>query len=132
MTLHEAMLGAGLESPYGEWLDKWTESDDDRDRGPRVTTKVPCGDYFHLRDEALRAHATQVDPDGFWFRVPMEIQQAAWPTEDYELARSLGRHRRCPRTTCSPASARRSARRSRRTGPDLRFEPAHAPPTAWA
>ena len=50
---------------------------------------MPCGDYFHLRDEALKAHATQVDPDGFWFRVPMEIQQAAWPTEDYELARSF-------------------------------------------
>jgi mycothiol S-conjugate amidase len=48
---------------------------------------VPCADYFHVRDEALRAHATQVDPDGFWFRVPMEIQQTAWPTEDYELAR---------------------------------------------
>jgi mycothiol S-conjugate amidase len=50
---------------------------------------VACGDYFHVRDDALRAHATQVDPDGFWFRVPMEIQKAAWPTEDYELARSL-------------------------------------------
>jgi mycothiol S-conjugate amidase len=89
VTLHEAVLGAGLESPYGEWLEKWTESDEDRDRGPRVTTKVPCGDYFHLRDEALKAHATQVDPDGFWFRVPMAIQLAAWPTEDYELARSF-------------------------------------------
>ena len=42
-----------------------------------------------MRDEALRAHATQVDPDGFWFRVPMEMQQKVWPTEDYELARSL-------------------------------------------
>jgi mycothiol S-conjugate amidase len=89
IALHEAVLAAGLESPYAEWLEKWTESDDERDRGPRVTTRVPCGDYFHLRDDALRAHATQVDPDGFWFRVPMSIQQTAWPTEDYELARSL-------------------------------------------
>ena len=124
MTLHEAMFAAGLESPYGEWLDKWNESDEDRDRGPRVTTRVPCGDYFHLRDDALRAHATQVDPDGFWFRVPMEIQQAAWPTEDYELARSFV-DTRCPRTTCSPASARRSWPRSLRTGPDLRIEAAN-------
>ena len=85
-ALHEAMVAAGLDSPYGEWLESW---DDQRDKGDRITTRVPCGDYFHVRDDALRAHATQVDPDGFWFRVPMEIQKAAWPTEDYELARSL-------------------------------------------
>jgi mycothiol S-conjugate amidase len=89
MTLHEAMLGAGLESPYADWLANWGEAEDSRDRGPEVTTRVVCGSYFHVRDEALRAHATQVDPDGFWFRIPMEIQLAAWPTEDYQLARSL-------------------------------------------
>jgi mycothiol S-conjugate amidase len=89
VKIHEAMLAAGLESPYAEWLEKWDEPEEERDRGPRVTTRVPCADYFAQRDEALKAHETQVDPDGFWFRVPMEIQQAAWPTEDYELARSL-------------------------------------------
>jgi mycothiol S-conjugate amidase len=89
VAMHEAMLAAELESPYAEWLERWSDSDDDRDRGPRITTRVPCGDYFHLRDDALRAHATQVDPDGFWFRVPMSLQQSTWPTEDYELARSL-------------------------------------------
>jgi mycothiol S-conjugate amidase len=88
-TLHEGMLAVGLESPFGEWLAKWTESDEDRDRGDRVTTRVPCADFFPVRDDALRAHATQVDPDGFWFRVPMDLQRAAWPTEDFELARSL-------------------------------------------
>jgi mycothiol S-conjugate amidase len=89
LALHEAMLAAGLESPYLEWIEKWTDSDDDRDAGPRVTTRVVCDDYFHVRDDALRAHATQVDPDGFWFKVPMDVQRAAWPTEDFELARSL-------------------------------------------
>ena len=89
VALHEAMLAAGVESPYTEWLDKWSETDEERDRGTRVTTHVECADYFHVRDDALRAHATQVDPDGFWFRVPMEVQRAAWPTEDFELARSL-------------------------------------------
>ena len=88
-VLHEAILAAGIESPYQEWLDNWGESDDERDKGPRVTTRVPCDKYFPVRDDALRAHATQVDPDGFWFRVPMEIQRATWPTEDYELAKSL-------------------------------------------
>jgi mycothiol S-conjugate amidase len=85
-ALHEAMEAAGLDSPYGEWLKGW---DDERDKGERITTRVPCADYFHVRDDALRAHATQVDPDGFWFRIPMEIQRKAWPTEEYELARSL-------------------------------------------
>ncbi len=85
MTLHEAILAAGLESPYKDWVDRY----DREDRGDRITTRVECADYFPVRDEALRAHATQVDPDGFWFHVPMEIQRRAWPTEDYELARSL-------------------------------------------
>jgi mycothiol S-conjugate amidase len=85
-ALHEAMIAAGLESPYTEWLTSW---DTRRDKGHRITTRVPCADYFEVRDDALRAHATQVDPDGFWFRVPLAVQQQAWPTEDYELARSL-------------------------------------------
>jgi mycothiol S-conjugate amidase len=88
-ALHEAMLAANLESPYAEWLEKWDDAAERRDRGPRITTRVPCGEYFHQRDDALRAHATQVDPDGFWFRVPLDDPAAAWPTEDYELARSL-------------------------------------------
>jgi mycothiol S-conjugate amidase len=54
-----------------------------------VTTRVPCGDYFEIRDQALLAHATQVDPDGGWFSVPIAVQRAAWPTEDYHLARSV-------------------------------------------
>jgi mycothiol S-conjugate amidase len=88
LALHEAMLAAGLESPYAEWIGSWDENDR-RDKSHRVTTRVPCGDFFEVRDDALRAHATQVDPDGFWFRVPLAIQRSAWPTEDYELARSL-------------------------------------------
>ena len=86
--MHEAMLAAGLESPYAEWLKDWDE-EERPDRGPRVTTRVECGEYFGVRDDALRAHATQVDPDGWWFRVPLTVQQKAWPTEDFELVRSM-------------------------------------------
>jgi mycothiol S-conjugate amidase len=89
LAIHQAMLEAGLESPYSEWLEQWGESDERRDKGGRVTTRVRCDDYFAVRDDALRAHATQVDPEGFWFRIPMEIQRKIWPTEDYELARSF-------------------------------------------
>nr|WP_204341920.1 mycothiol conjugate amidase Mca [Micromonospora terminaliae] len=86
MALHEAMLAAGLESPYGDWMKRW---EDRPDKGERITTRVDCAEYFPVRDDALRAHATQIDPDGFWFQVPMDLQQRAWPTEDFQLARSL-------------------------------------------
>lgn len=86
IALHEAMLAAGRESPYKEWLERW---EDRPDVTERITTRVECSDYFPVRDDALRAHATQVDPDGMWFAVPLEIQQKVWPTEDYQLARSL-------------------------------------------
>jgi mycothiol S-conjugate amidase len=89
LALHEGMLAAGLESPYTEWLEKNEDRPDRPDRGDKITTRVECGDYFEVRDDALRAHATQVDPDGFWFRIPIELQQKVWPTEDFELARSL-------------------------------------------
>ncbi|QQC48331.1 mycothiol conjugate amidase Mca [Corynebacterium bovis] len=54
----------------------------------RVTTRVECGDWFPARDDALRAHATQIDPAGAFFAVPTELQQEVWPTEEFELAAS--------------------------------------------
>ncbi|WP_435159013.1 mycothiol conjugate amidase Mca [Amycolatopsis sacchari] len=84
---HDALTEAGLESPYAEWLEKW---DPDRaDVMERVTTRIECADYFKIRDEALKAHATQIDPNSRWFAVPPEIQRRVWPTEEYELVRSL-------------------------------------------
>ncbi|NLU79394.1 mycothiol conjugate amidase Mca [Micromonospora sp. HNM0581] len=85
LALHEAVLATGTESPYAEWVTRWEGRPD---KGPRITTRVQCAEYFPVRDDALRAHATQVDPDGFWFQVPMELQKRAWPTEDFELVRS--------------------------------------------
>jgi mycothiol S-conjugate amidase len=96
IALHEEMLRRGLESPYVKRLEEWEERA--RERAKRgggdshqleITTRVPCGDYFEIRDRALLAHATQVDPNGFWFACPLDVQRAAWPTEDYHLARSL-------------------------------------------
>ena len=84
VALHEAMLARGLESPYEGWIDRWGDRPE-----RRITTRVPCGDYFEVRDRALLAHATQIDPDGPWFSVPLDVQREVWPTEDYELARSL-------------------------------------------
>jgi mycothiol S-conjugate amidase len=87
VAMHEALLTRGLESPYTEWLESW-----DPDRGDvahRVTTKIECAEYFEIRDAALVAHATQIDPNSRWFAVPLEVQRDVWPFEEYELARSL-------------------------------------------
>jgi mycothiol S-conjugate amidase len=54
-----------------------------------VTTRVECSDWFERRDAALLAHATQVDPEGTWFRVTREVQARVWPTEDFEAALSF-------------------------------------------
>jgi mycothiol S-conjugate amidase len=86
-AFHDKLLSVGLESPYTEWLDKW-----DPGRGDvieRITTRVQCADYFEVRDAALKAHATQIDPTSRWFAVPRDILREVWPTEDYELAHSL-------------------------------------------
>ena len=86
LALHEAMLEREIESPYAEWLDTWEDKPED---AGRLTTSVPCADWFATRDAALIAHATQVDPNGRWFACPIDVQKSAWPTEDFQLARSL-------------------------------------------
>ena len=80
---HEALLAAGETSPYGEWLEKW-------DRPERiVTTRIACAPWFERRDAALLAHATQIDPDGWFFKVPREVQARIWPFDEYEAAASF-------------------------------------------
>ena len=84
--LHQAMLAAKVDSPFAEWLVSWEDKPGDAER---LTTSVPCAEYFPVRDAALIAHATQVDPTGRWFACPIDLQQEAWPYEDFQLARSL-------------------------------------------
>ncbi len=84
---HDSLVELGKESPFEEWLANW-----DPKRGDvmqRVTTQVECGAYFEQREEALKAHATQIDPHGPFFAMPVKMQRDLWPTEEWELARSL-------------------------------------------
>lgn len=93
-AVHEALLEAGQESPFGDWI----ESRAMREVPERpVTTRVPCAEHFATRDAALRAHATQIDPEGFFFAVPRDIEAQVWPVEEYELAES-----HVPTTTSPP------------------------------
>ena len=76
----------GKVGPFEKWLKDWDPELDVT--ANRITTSIECSKYFAQRDDALRAHATQIDPKSFFFTTPMEWQQRLWPTEEYELARS--------------------------------------------
>ncbi|MEP6598946.1 MAG: mycothiol conjugate amidase Mca [Actinomycetota bacterium] len=87
-ALDAAMVSRGLELPYAEVRKRWEDRTGPL-REPNITTRVDVADWFPRRDAALIAHATQVDPNGWFFAVPLDVQREAWPTEDFELVRSL-------------------------------------------
>ena len=82
-ALHDACLHRGIESPFTGWLERW-----DPDEVDPSTTHVDVGDYLAQRSQALLAHATQIDPEGMWFRVPDDVVREVYPFEDFELAHS--------------------------------------------
>ncbi|MFV0426696.1 MAG: mycothiol conjugate amidase Mca [Beutenbergiaceae bacterium] len=84
-AIHEALLARELESPFEPWLERLSQGEAERE----VTTRIECAEYFGKRDQALLAHATQIDPDGFFFAVPRELEREVWPFEEYELVTSL-------------------------------------------
>ena len=81
VALHEAVLATGAESPYADWIERF---DPDADLGKRLTS-VDVSTTLGRGRDALRAHRTQVDPDGFWFSVPEDLVLATYPYEDFEL-----------------------------------------------
>jgi mycothiol S-conjugate amidase len=91
-ALHSALEEAGLQSPYAERLAAWLEADAEGHTPPppthATTTQVECGDFFEARDDALRSHRTQVDPEGFFFAVSSAMQRKVRPWEDYSLIES--------------------------------------------
>lgn len=84
VALHEKFLSLGLESPFDDrWFDR-------PDQDHRITTRVDISDYYPARAAALRAHATQIDPESpFWFGIPDAEAAETYPTEDFILAKSL-------------------------------------------
>jgi len=85
-ALHETFLARGEESPYAQWLEG------DRfpgDSDGRFTTFVDVSDFLHHRRAALLAHRTQVDPAGFWMRLPDSVIRDVFPWEEFVRARSL-------------------------------------------
>ncbi|MDQ6617998.1 MAG: mycothiol conjugate amidase Mca [Actinomycetota bacterium] len=84
VAIHEKYLELGLESPFDEkWLQRGADPDE-------TTTVIDINGFARVRDEALLAHATQIDPTSkFWFGLPPEVAQTIYPYDEYVLARSL-------------------------------------------
>ncbi len=80
--LCDAADAEGVEHPYRGWLENW---DSLGLEDPEITTQIEVTDYIEIRSKALLAHATQIDPDSFWFAIPDEIQRKVYPWEDYAL-----------------------------------------------
>ena len=83
--LNDAAVAEGLESPYAGWLENWDEIGFAE---PEITSQVDCTEFIELRSKALLAHATQIDPDSFWFAIPDEMQKRIYPWEDFTLVAS--------------------------------------------
>jgi mycothiol S-conjugate amidase len=81
--IHAKFLELGLESPFDEeWRKRWDSLPEET-----ITTSIDISAYADVRSEALRAHATQVDPDSpFWFGLPPEVMRTIHPHDDYRLA----------------------------------------------
>lgn len=82
-AMHEKFVELGLESPFSE------------ERIARMptevsyTTSIDITGYDHIRADALRAHATQVDPTSrMWFGLPPEVEKALPHSDEYQLARN--------------------------------------------
>ena len=54
-----------------------------------VTAQVDVAAWLGRRRDALIAHATQIDPNSFWFAIPDEVTAEIYPWEDFTLAWSL-------------------------------------------
>ena len=83
IAIHEAMLRLRGKSPYDErWFNRVGQDE-------RVTTRLEVGEYLWARSGALRAHATQVDPnESFWFGLSDDELGEVYPYEDWVLAHS--------------------------------------------
>jgi mycothiol S-conjugate amidase len=81
-AMHGWLTAQGLESPWGDFMTRMGDAPD------KTTTRVDISDHLDVGRRALLAHRTQIDPEGHWFRVPLDVLRELHPYEDYELAAS--------------------------------------------
>jgi len=81
--IHAKFAELGMTSPFDEkWLSRLT-------RDEPYTTTIDIEGFGDVRGEALKAHATQVDPtSAFWFGLPPEVMRDIFPMDLFRLAQS--------------------------------------------
>ena len=80
---HETFLRLGLESPYSEERLARVAAGA---TGSAATTVVDITGHTGVQADALRAHATQVDPTSkHWFGLPPGVADGIWPYDEYVL-----------------------------------------------
>ena len=84
---HAALMEAGLPSPFG------VEGEDEVGDGPKrfgapdelVTTRVDIAAHLSTKLAAMRAHASQMAPDSFFFNVPEQVVGQFLGVEEFVL-----------------------------------------------
>jgi mycothiol S-conjugate amidase len=84
-SMHDWFVARGEESPFTQWIERMETEAPEEDP---TTTRIDISEYVSVGREALMAHRTQVAPDSFFFKVPVEVARDMYPWEDYTLARS--------------------------------------------
>ncbi|HVB92084.1 MAG TPA: mycothiol conjugate amidase Mca [Acidimicrobiales bacterium] len=81
--IHAKFLELGMVSPFDEkWLSRLN-------RNEVFTTAIDIDGFQDVRGRALKAHATQVDPNSpFWFGLPPEVLRDIHPVDEFRLALS--------------------------------------------
>ena len=88
LARHDKYLELGMESPFTEriekgWLDRHSE-------GAEVTTRIDLSGFELVRQAALLAHRTQIDPNSkSWFGLPEDLERSLHAFEPFLLAKSL-------------------------------------------
>jgi mycothiol S-conjugate amidase len=93
-AMHEKFVELGLESHFNnERLARLLEAEANAvagDHNDRPQLVVDIRGYNLVMREALRAHASQVDPSSSdWFGLPAEVADEVYPFDEYEVARDL-------------------------------------------
>jgi mycothiol S-conjugate amidase len=84
-VMDQAFKDRGEESPFAKWFERGFPEELDA----AFTTYVEVGEFLEVRTKSLLAHRTQVDPTGFWFRLPDDVVRQVFPYEEFILAKAL-------------------------------------------
>ena len=98
-SMHNWFIEQGEESPFTQWIERMesdaaaraeaVDGDDAVEEIDPTTTRIDVRDFIDVGRAALLAHETQVAPDSFFFKVPLDAERELHPWEEYSLERSL-------------------------------------------